>query len=264
MSATEPADLALDPALLMGSLDAGDAEERVVAVMGAQRDEPRVLQPLAAQRDPDHRRGQVVVADHPDRDPAERLERADVAVEERLLGLVGIGDVDGLARVRQTQAEHEQLHHHPGDHRLELTEVDLGLLSRRVGLGDHHLRSGALDLDPQLGHQLPDAGLRHHRTLLIEQPLPDPARGVALLAWRGQIGDQPPPDRGLIRPEHRRGPHRRLPHRRHRIGQRRPNRAAMHPVPISERPDRHLFVAGITSDTFELLHSRSHSHPYAS
>jgi hypothetical protein len=87
-----------------------------------------MLEPFPAQRDPDHRGLEVVVADHPDRDPAQRRERPDVAVEERLLGLVGIGDVDCLTRVRQPQAEHEQLHHHPGDHRGELAEVDLRLL----------------------------------------------------------------------------------------------------------------------------------------
>ena len=101
MSSAEPPDLSLDTALLMRPLDAGDAEERVVAVVRAHRDEPGVLQALAAQRDPDHRRGEVVVADHPGRDTAECFEGAGVAVEERLLGLVGVGDVDGLARVRQ-------------------------------------------------------------------------------------------------------------------------------------------------------------------
>ncbi len=68
------------------------------------------------------------------------------------------------------------------------------------------------------GHELADAELGHHRTLLIKQPLPDPACGVPLLARCGQVSDQPPTDRCLVRAEHRRGPRRRLPHRRHRIG----------------------------------------------
>jgi len=198
VSAAEPADLSLDATLLMSSLDAGDTEERVVAVVRAQRDEPRVLQPLASQRDSDHRRGQVVVTDHPDRDPAECFERADMAVEERLLGLIGIGHVDGLARVRQPQAEHEQLHHHPSDHRGELTEVDLGFLGRRVGLRNHDLSLRAADLDPELRHEAADTGLGHHGSFFLEEPLPDPASGVALLPRRSQVRDQPAPDRGLV------------------------------------------------------------------
>jgi hypothetical protein len=101
VAAAEPADLSLDTALLVYPVDAGDAEERVVAVVGAQRDEPRVLQALTTERDPDHRRGEVVVADHPDRDPTKDFERADVTIEERLLRLVRIRHMDGLARVRQ-------------------------------------------------------------------------------------------------------------------------------------------------------------------
>src|SRR5215207_6129795 len=57
--------------------------------------------------------------------------------------------------------------------------------------------------------------------------------------------------------QHRRRPRRRLTRRRDRINQRLPDRATMHPVPVRERPDRQTLITTITSDTFELLHSRS-------
>ncbi len=56
---------------------------------------------------------------------------------------------------------------HSYDRGLELTEVDLGIFGRRVGLRDHHLPPAVADLTTHLGHQLADTGLRHHRTLLI-------------------------------------------------------------------------------------------------
>jgi hypothetical protein len=46
----EPADLSLDPALLMSALDAGLAEERLEPVGRAQRDEPFGLVAVAALR----------------------------------------------------------------------------------------------------------------------------------------------------------------------------------------------------------------------
>ena len=64
--------------------------------MRAQRHEPGVLEPFPTQRDPDHRRLQVVVADHPGRHHDNGVERADVAVEERLLDLVGVSDMHGF------------------------------------------------------------------------------------------------------------------------------------------------------------------------
>lgn len=79
-------------------------------------------------------------------------------------------------------------------------------------------------------------------------------------ASRGQVIDQPSPDRGLIGAQHRCGPRRWLPPRRDCVGERGTHRSSMDPVPLRERP-RQLLITGITSDTFELLHSRSHSHP---
>jgi hypothetical protein len=105
--------------------------------------------------------------------------------------------------VRQPQHEHPQLHHDPSDHCLELAEVDLGLHPWRVGLGDRHLAAVQPDLDLQRGDQSAHARLGHLRSFLLDQPLPHPSGGVALLAWRVQIGDQPAADRGLVRPQRR-------------------------------------------------------------
>ena len=99
MAAAEPADLTFHPALLVRPVDPGQAEERVVAVVGPHRDEPGMFEPFPAQRHPDHRRLQIVVADHPGRHPAERLERPHMPIQERLLGLVGVSEVERLARM---------------------------------------------------------------------------------------------------------------------------------------------------------------------
>ncbi len=88
MAAAEPADLTFDTAFLMRSGLAGDTEERVEPVMGAQRDEPFRLRAVPAAQHPDHRRFQVVVAD-PARHRPEGLERQHVAFQERLLRLGG-------------------------------------------------------------------------------------------------------------------------------------------------------------------------------
>ena len=96
MAASEPSDLALDAALLVGAVGAGLAEERVEPVVRAQGDEPFRLCPVPAAQHALHRRLQVVVAD-PARHPTDVLERPDVAVEERLLGLVQIHAVEALA-----------------------------------------------------------------------------------------------------------------------------------------------------------------------
>src|SRR6266498_4944711 len=56
VAAAEAAALTLDPALLVGALEAGLAEERVVAVVAAQGDEPLVLDAVAALQDAGDRR----------------------------------------------------------------------------------------------------------------------------------------------------------------------------------------------------------------
>src|SRR5215204_3361397 len=126
-----------------------------------------------------------------------------------------------------------------------------------MALRHHHLPPVSADLNLQPGNQAPHARLAHPCAFLLDQPLPDPARGLPLLPWRRQIRDQPAPDRRHISTQHRRRPRRRLTRRRDRINERLPDRATMHPVPVRERPDRQTLITTITSDTFELLHSRS-------
>ncbi len=245
----------------MRPLDAGPAVERVEAVVAAQQHEPLVLQPGPAQQHPDHRRLQVVQPD-PARDPAQRVERGDEPVEEALLGLVGIRHVHRLARVRQPQHEHPQPHQHPTDPGLELAEVDLGLLGRQVRLRHHHQPHPAAQLPADLGDESAHRGLGHLRALLVDQPLPNPPSGMALLDRRRPVGDQPAAHhRPMRRSQRRRRPLRRLALRRHRTRQRLPHHPPMHPVPARQPPHRQPLQPAVPPDPLEQLHLRSPLHP---
>lgn len=138
MAAPEPADVALDPTLLVGIGDPWSAEEGVEAVVGAAGDESFGLGAVASLHHPHYRGPEVVVADH-GRDPTEVGERLDVAVEERLLRLGGTGDVERQTRVRQPHDEHVALDLGVVDRGVELPEVDLGLRPGLMGLRGHHL-----------------------------------------------------------------------------------------------------------------------------
>lgn len=124
------------------------------------------------------------------RDAADRLERLDVALQERLLRLSRVDPVDGLARVGQPEDEHVALGP-PADHHPDLAEVDLGLLTRGVLLGDERLHPQAtLEVDLRAPHTdvVAHRGIRQaFRGVLLDQPRQDPGRGVALLA-RGHPG----------------------------------------------------------------------------
>ena len=109
VAAAEPADLAFDPALLVRAFLARRAEERVVPVMGAQRDEPLGLGPVPAAQHPHHGGLEVVIAD-PAGHRAEVLKGQHVAFQERFLRLGGERDVERPARARQPHHEHPQLH----------------------------------------------------------------------------------------------------------------------------------------------------------
>ncbi|MFB9073041.1 hypothetical protein ACFFX0_18260 [Citricoccus parietis] len=171
-------------------------------------------------------------------------------IEEGLLGLIGVGDVHGLARVRQAQDEHPQHHHHPGDLRLKLAEVDFGLGGRDMGLRDLHLHGLVPDLTAQ-SDQRPHARLGHLSAFLLDQSLPHPPCRMALLARGVLVCDQPAPHRLRVRALHRGGPHGGLARRRHRISQCLAHRAPMHLVLLRQGPDRHVFIPPDSSDTFE-------------
>ena len=98
MTSSEAADLALHTALLMSTLNAGPAEERVEPVVAAQCGEPFGLGAVTPFEDPDDRGFEVVLPD-PARNTAEVLEGQDVALQESFLGLGGERHVKGFARV---------------------------------------------------------------------------------------------------------------------------------------------------------------------
>jgi hypothetical protein len=151
--AAEPATLALDPALLVGALDAGLAEERVEPIVAAQGDEPLVLNAIAALEDPRDRGAEVVVAD-PVGHPTQVHEPLDVALEERLLGLGHKRPMERPARARQAHGEQPQLRQRPLQPHPQLGEVDLSLRARLMDLRDHHLADPATQLAAQPGDVL--------------------------------------------------------------------------------------------------------------
>ena len=167
--------------------------------MGPHRHEPGMFEAFPTQCDSDHRRLQIVVADHPGRHPTEGLEGAHMAIQEGFLGLVGVGEVERFPRMRQPHTKHVELHHLPGDRGGELAKINLGLRRRRMGLRHHHLAAVSADLYPQPCHQIPHRRFSDPGAFLLDQPLPDPAGGMALLPRRRQILDQPPPDKINIR-----------------------------------------------------------------
>jgi hypothetical protein len=166
--ASEPADLALDAALLVRPFDAGVAVERVEAVVGPEQHPPRVLgpAPTRAVQHLGHRGSQVVVADVAGRDPTESLERFDVALEERLLTARRVHPVDRGAGVRQAVHEQVALGLHPIQDHPHLAEVDLRLHTRGVVLRDHrdHRDLAVLDRDlrPTPADVVPHRRIRHH------------------------------------------------------------------------------------------------------
>jgi hypothetical protein len=96
MGAAEPATLALNPALLVGAVDAGLAVERVEPMVRTEGDPTLLLQPVPADQHPRHRRLQVVIANLVERDTAQHVKRVLVALQERLLSLGGEGAVHPL------------------------------------------------------------------------------------------------------------------------------------------------------------------------
>jgi hypothetical protein len=147
--------------------------------------------------------------------------------------------VERPARARQPHHEHPQLDQHPGDLRVELAEVHLGLRTWRVRLRHHDLHLVQVQLGAAAGDIPRDRHLGHARAVLGDQPLPDPPGRMPLLAGYLPVRQQPLVDHGLIRADRRPGPRRvRLARRRHRAGQRLPHRTPVHMMPVSQLPDR--------------------------
>lgn len=93
----EASHLAFHAALLVRALHTGDAEERVEAVVRAQRHEPLALGAVPSLQDLGDRRGQVVVPDELG-ETSEGLGGPDVTVEEGLLALMQVDAVEALPR----------------------------------------------------------------------------------------------------------------------------------------------------------------------
>ena len=260
MTATEPADLTFDAALLMGALDAGLAKEAVEPVVRTHGHEPLGLDPVAALQHPLDRSLQVVVAD-PFRDPAEMFERPDVTVQEHLLALVQIGPGVAATRRRETQNEHRHLDQHPSQVDARSAEVDLGLFAQRVMLRDHHLHQRHLHPAPGLRHVAAHRRFTDVGPMFVSQALPHPAGRVALLARRAAVCLEPSVDHRLPRIQRGRRPLRRcLAFRWHRRGQRLAHIAAMNTKTPRQLPNRQLLALMSFADLLVQLHSRPRGH----
>ena len=203
--AAEAPDLALDATLLVRALDARRGELRHEQVVRAQRDEPVGLHAPPSLEDLLDRRAQVVEADLLE-DAAEPLERLDVELQERLLGL----DQRRLAerRARERRAHQEQMHPRRDASQLDLrlAPVDLRQHAGRVDLRDEHLADRPTHRALSRAHVVADRRLGNLGAVLVDQPPPDPLRRVALLARRLAIGLKPRVDQRAIRAKPRRRP----------------------------------------------------------
>ena len=133
MVAAEAADLALDAALLMRPLEPRRRELRREQVVRAQRDEAVGLDPPAALQHLLDRRGQVVEADLREH-AAEPLERLDVQLQERLLGLDQRRLTERRARRTTRASRTDAPSCAPRQIDLRLAPVDLRADPRRVRL----------------------------------------------------------------------------------------------------------------------------------
>ena len=188
VAAAEAADLALHAALLVRAAGAGLAEERVEAVVRAQRGEAVALDAVATGEHAHHGRLEVVVTDPP-RHPAETREGDRVALEERLLALAREADVDRPPRVREPHHEHRELGQLPVQEDAHPAEVGLRLLARGMQLGDGHLGAAG----PEFAAQPADVGAHRRYSLCTTSCLMHRIFGCAMcvsrpvgLAARGQ------------------------------------------------------------------------------
>lgn len=91
------------------------------------------------------------------------------------------------AILRQPQAEHLDLHHHPRS-LTELTKFDLSVLGRRIGLwGDSPAAPGRSR--PSSRNEVANAGLRPPQRCVVEEVLPNAPRGVTPLSRRHEVLD---------------------------------------------------------------------------
>jgi hypothetical protein len=151
---TEATNFSLHTSLFMGTSDAGEAEERVEAVVAAHGHEALGLLAIPALEHPDHGRLEVVIANASGH-PTELLEGSDMAVDEDLLGLVGIDPVEGLPRGGQPHDEHAANDLLTGEPEADLAEVDFSFLTDRMRLRDVDLSQSHRAARLHFGHIAP-------------------------------------------------------------------------------------------------------------
>jgi hypothetical protein len=226
------------------------------AVVAAQGDEALGLDPVAPAQDPGHERPGVVVAD-PGGHPAEPGEGGDVALEERLLALRAEGDVDRDARVGEAQLEDRDLRALAADEDIGQAEVDLGFGAGLVVGDDRDVDVIEVQLAAARPDVPADGGLGDIGALLVDEALPDPAGGVALLAGRVGVLGSARPDRLGMGADRRLGAgFDGLARWRDRGREGLADRPPVHPVPARQLADRHPFLPLVPADTLELLHPR--------
>ena len=226
--------------------------------MGAQADEPVLLEPPAPAQHLGHRRAQVVVADERE-DAAEEAEGLHVRLEEGLLRLPLEGHDEGGARVAGAHQEEVDPGPLTGEFDLCLAPVDLRFHARVVHLRHEDLVDRIAQLAPPATHVLAHRRLGDAGAVLVAEALPDPFRGVPLLARRLPVREQPLLDQRPVRPQLRRPPPLGAPARRRPgRGKRLTHGPAMDAVAARQLPDRQPLPLAVPTDPLEQLHPRSH------
>ena len=115
--------------------------------------------------------------------------------------------------VRIREIKHEMMHplHHAAQQHVDLAEIGLRLAWMPYQIHER-LITLRRELTPEPRHRPRHRGQGDLRAMLVPQPLPDPGRGMPLLAPVRAILREPLLDHGQIRVDHRRA---RLSHRRH-------------------------------------------------
>jgi hypothetical protein len=138
---------------------------------------------------------------------------------------------------------------------VELAEVDLGFGPWQMLLRHADLNPVQAQLGLAASHIPRHRHLRQRRAVLGDKPLPDPPRGMPLLARHLHIGQQPAINHRRVRVNRRPGPLRiRLARRRDCIIQGLPDRAPVHVMPARQLPDRRSLDPAVFPDLLEQLH----------
>lgn len=137
----------------------------------------------------------VVVTDFTRRHPCQDREGVYVSFEEGFLSTGRRHPVHGFTGVGHPQREQVHRDQLTGQADRDVTEVDLGLPARQVGLWNEPTQVASAVLDADLGFAPGDVG-PHNRVgdadhaVLVDEPGEDAGRGVPLLARRVQVLDQ--------------------------------------------------------------------------